>query len=165
MKTIVLTGMMGCGKSTVGKILADKLTAEHLEIDAIIETQENSKISEIFKIKGEAYFRQLEQKIIAENFKPENQIISLGGGAYENPQTREFLLKNSNVFYLKTSPQVIFDRIKNDTTRPLLCDNMTVENITNILIKREKNYQSATYTIDTDNKNLEQIVNEIVGVL
>lgn len=165
MKTIVLTGMMGCGKSTVGKILADKLAAEHLEIDAIIETQENSKISEIFKIKGEAYFRQLEQKIIAENFKPENQIISLGGGAYENPQTREFLLKNSNVFYLKTSPQVIFDRIKNDTTRPLLCDNMTVENITNILIKREKNYQSATYTIDTDNKNLEQIVNEIVGVL
>ena len=72
MKSIVLTGMMGCGKSTIGKILAEKLNTQILEIDNLIESQEKTTISEIFKTKGEKYFRQLEEKIILKKFDKSN---------------------------------------------------------------------------------------------
>ncbi|MBE7713438.1 MAG: shikimate kinase [Cyanobacteria bacterium SIG26] len=165
MKSIVLTGMMGCGKSTIGKILAEKLNTQILEIDNLIESQEKTTISEIFKTKGEKYFRQLEEKIILKKCNPENQIISLGGGAFENEKTRTYLLNNFVVIYLKTSPETIFNRVKNDTSRPLLCGNMNIENIKEILTNREQNYQTATYTIITDDKNPQDIINEIIGVL
>lgn len=165
MKTIILTGMMGSGKSTIGKLLAEKLNAKLIEIDNLIEKFEQTTISEIFKNKGEEYFRNIEQEIIFDNFKSENQIISLGGGTFENAKTRDFLLKNAIVIYLKTSEKIIYERIKNDKSRPLLCDNMTIENIENIIKKREQNYQTATYTIVTDNKNPQDLTDEIIGVI
>ena len=102
-------------------------------IDSIIEQNEHCKISEIFETKGEEYFRKIEQRTIMNNFRQENTIISIGGGAFENEETREFLLKNSTVIYLKTSPSAIFERIKNDDTRPLLHGKMNIETITEII--------------------------------
>ena len=167
MKTIILTGMMGAGKTTVAKVLAEKLNIKSIDIDTLIEQNEGEKISEIFSNKGEKYFREIEQCTINKIFTPtpENLVISLGGGALENSKTREFLLNNSTVIYLKTSPEIIYERIKNNTSRPLLCGNMSVEKITEILEKREANYQSATITIITDNKTPEKIADEIIGVL
>lgn len=167
MKTIILTGMMGAGKTTVAKVLAEKLNIKSIDIDTLIEQNEGEKISEIFSNKGEKYFREIEQCTINKIFTstPENLVISLGGGALENSKTREFLLNNSTVIYLKTSPEIIYERIKNNTSRPLLCGNMSVEKITEILEKREANYQSATITITTDNKTPEKIADEIIGVL
>jgi shikimate kinase len=167
MKTITLTGMMGAGKTTVAKVLAEKLNIKFIDIDSFIEQNEEQKISEIFSNKGEEYFRKIEKETIRNIFIPipENLVISLGGGALENDETREFLLKNSNVIYLKTSPEIIFERIKSNTQRPLLCGNMSVEKISEILEKRIENYQSATYTITTDNKTPNQIAEEIIGVL
>ena len=153
MKTIILTGMMGAGKTTISKILGEKLNIKSIDIDTLIEQNENEKISEIFSNKGENYFRNIEKETIKNNFNPENLIISLGGGALENNETRDFLLKNSTIIYLKTSPEVIYERIKNNTSRPMLCGNMSVEKISEILEKREANYQSATLTITTDNKS------------
>ena len=165
MKTIILTGMMGAGKTTVAKILAKKLNIKSIDIDSLIEQNEGEKISEIFSEKGEEYFRKIEKNTIDNIFTRENLVISLGGGALENNETREFLLTNSNVIYLQTSPEIIFERIKSNTERPLLCGNMSVEKISEILEKREKNYQTATYKITTDNKTPDQIAEEIIGVL
>lgn len=161
MKTICLTGMMGSGKTTVAEAFAAEKKLKIIDIDSIIEEKENKKISEIFETKGEDYFRKVEQDAIFSNFQPEDAIISLGGGAFENTETRTFLLKNSKVIYLKTSPETILERIKNDNSRPLLCGKMNIESIKQILEKRESNYLSAHKTVLTDNKTPQQIVLEI----
>lgn len=165
MKTIVLIGMMGSGKTTIGKLLGEKLTLRSIDIDVIIEHNEKRTISEIFQNEGEKYFRNIERETIKKNFTNKDLIISLGGGAFEDQLTQELLLKNSTVIYLKTSPNVILERIKNNTNRPLLKNQMTVEKIRSIILQRQKNYELANITILTDNKNTDKIVEEILGVI
>lgn len=165
MKTIVLIGMMGSGKTTIGKLLGEKLTLRSIDIDAIIEQNEKRTVSEIFQNEGEKYFRNIERETIKKNFTNKDLIISLGGGAFEDQLTQELLLKNSTVIYLKTSPNVILERIKNNTNRPLLKNQMTVEKIQSIILQRQKNYELANITILTDNKNTDKIVEEILGVI
>ena len=165
MKTIVLIGMMGSGKTTIGKLLGEKLTLRSIDIDVIIEQNEKRTISEIFQNEGEKYFRNIERETIEKNFTNKDLIISLGGGAFEDQLTQELLLKNSTVIYLKTSPNVILKRIKNNTNRPLLKNQMTVEKIQSIILQRQKNYELANITILTDNKNTDKIVEEILGVI
>ena len=165
MKTIVLIGMMGSGKTTIGKLLGEKLTLRSIDIDVIIEQNEKRTVSEIFQNEGEKYFRNIERKTIKKNFTNKDLIISLGGGAFEDQLTQELLLKNSTVIYLKTSPNVILERIKHNTNRPLLKNQMTVEKIQSIILQRQKNYELANITILTDNKNTDKIVDEILGVI
>lgn len=165
MKTIVLIGMMGSGKTTIGKLLGEKLTLRSIDIDVIIEQNERRTVSEIFQNEGEKYFRNIERETIKKNFTNKDLIISLGGGAFEDQLTQELLLKNSTVIYLKTSPNVILERIKNNTNRPLLKNQMTVEKIQSIILQRQKNYALANITILTDNKNTDKIVEEILGVI
>ena len=107
MKTIVLTGMSGSGKSSVGKVLAEKYHLKFIDIDEQIVLNEKKSINEIFSENGENYFRALEVQTIKNIFEPENLVISLGGGAFENDRTRNFLLNNSTVIYLQTSPETI----------------------------------------------------------
>ena len=165
MKTIVSIGMMGSGKTTIGKLLGEKLTLRSIDIDVIIEQNEKRTVSEIFQNEGEKYFRNIERETIKKNFTNKDLIISLGGGAFEDQLTQELLLKNSTVIYLKTSPNVILERIKNNTNRPLLKNQMTVEKIQSIILQRQKNYELANITILTDNKNTDKIVEEILGVI
>lgn len=165
MKTITLIGMMGSGKSTIGKLLSERLNIKNIDIDSLIEQNEKREISNIFKDDGERYFRKIEKETIKSNFSDSNLIISLGGGAFEDILTRELLLKSSTVIYLKTSPKVVFERIKNNTNRPLLNNQMTIERIQAIISKREKNYELANITILTDNKKPDRIVEEILGVI
>ncbi|MBD5403113.1 shikimate kinase [bacterium] len=165
MKTITLIGMMGSGKSTIGKLLADKLQISHIDIDSKIEVLENRTISEIFSAEDENYFRKIENKIIKDTFIPDNCIISTGGGAFENEDSRKFLLENSTVIFLETSAEIIFDRIKNNTERPLLNNNMTIEKIQEIIELREHNYKQAHIKIITDNKKPQEITKEILGAL
>lgn len=165
MKTIVLIGMMGSGKTTIGKLLGTKLNLKSIDIDILIEQNEKRSISDIFQNNGEKYFRGLEKETIQSVFKDKNLVISLGGGAFEDQATQELLLKNSTIIYLKTSPQIILERIKNNTNRPLLKNQMTVEKIQSIISKRQKNYELANITILTDNKNPDKIVEEILGAI
>ena len=162
MKTIVLTGMMGTGKTSIGNMLAQQILCEFIDLDEQIENSENLSVSEIFEKFGEKYFRDKEAKTIKEVFAPENMVISLGGGTFENPEIREFLLNNAEVVYLETSAQTIFDRIKNNSSRPLLKDRMNIETINQILTSRKENYKLATYSIITDNKTIEDVVLEII---
>ncbi len=165
MKTITIIGMMGSGKTTLGKLLGKKLGLESVDIDSAIEEQTGESISEIFSKYGEEHFRTLEKNTIKNIFNSENKIISTGGGAFENKEIRDLLLENSTVVYLKTTPDVIFERIKNNSQRPLLKNNMNIETITEILNNRQKNYELAHHTIVTDNKNPNEIMEEILGVL
>ena len=160
MKTIILTGMPGSGKTSVGKLLAQVLNMEFIDSDFEIEKSENLTISQIFELKGEKYFRNIEHEIIKQIFKSQNQILSIGGGAFENPQTQEFLLNNANVIYLQASPEIIYQRTRSDNTRPLLKDNNS-DKIKKLLQNREKNYKLARFTVLTDNKDVETIVREI----
>ena len=165
-KNITLIGMMGSGKTTTAKELSKILPEFKLVgIDDEIEKSSGKKISEIFLKYGEAHFRELETNKIKQFIQNDHQIISAGGGAFENPDNRRRLLENSFVFFLKASPQTIYDRIKAESHRPLLKKNFSVEKIANILSLREKNYQKANHTIETDKKTPEDIAKEIAGVI
>ncbi|MBR1424300.1 shikimate kinase [bacterium] len=163
MKTVTLTGMSGSGKTTISKILAEKLNIEFLDTDFLIEQQENLLIKEIFAQKGEKYFRNLEEKVIPKVVSS-NQILSIGGGSFENEVIREFLLKNTIVIYLKTSPDNILKRLAGTSDRPLLKE-MNIERINGLLEQREKHYKLAHHTVLTDNKSPEQICKEILKCL
>ena len=117
---IVLTGLMGAGKSTVGKALS-KILKDYtfVDVDSVIVDIEGMSITDIFEKKSEEYFRKIEKEIIQELSEEEDLIIALGGGAYEDKDTRE-TLKNCKVVYLKSSVDRLLSRIKDDKTRPLL---------------------------------------------
>jgi shikimate kinase len=166
---IILTGMMGCGKSTIAKDLSQQLKNYKLvDIDREIEKSTQKKISEIFLRHGEPFFRMLETEKIKLFCKKDNQIISIGGGAFESEENRKILCKDNLVIYLKASPQDIFERLKKeagDKKRPLLRKDFSIEKITAIMEKREKNYKKAHKIIDTTGKTPYNIVQEIVGAL
>lgn len=163
---IILVGMMGSGKTTIGKELSKNFSEfDYIDIDEEIEKSTQKKISEIFLRHGESFFRMLESEKIEKICQKDNQIISTGGGAFENPQNREILLNCGKVIYLKATSQEIYNRIKTETHRPLLRKDFSVEKIESILNMREKNYNKAHIIIDTTQKTPVQIVKEIVGVL
>ena len=166
MKTlIVLTGMMGCGKTSTGKLLARVLKFNFIDVDTEIEKDEKKTITQIFNDKGEQYFRFLEKEKIEEYSKLKKTVLSLGGGAFEDEKTRELLMKNGIVIYLKTTPEAIFKRIHSEIHRPLLRKNFSVDTIAFILKKRVKNYKQAHHTIETTNKKRKDVVRKILGVL
>lgn len=163
---IILIGMMGSGKTTIGAELAKELPEyRYIDIDAEIEKSTQKKISEIFLKHGEHFFRMLEAEKIRLFCKNNNQIISAGGGAFEDEDNRKLMLSKGKVIYLKASPDEIYNRIKTQTHRPLLKQNFSVEKISSIMKLREKNYEKAHVTVDTTEKTPYNIVQEILGVL
>lgn len=160
---ISLIGMMGSGKTSVAKALSEKLNISYCDLDTYIAQQENLSITQIFDKFGEKYFRALEQKYIIEvSNSDQNIIISCGGGSFITPTIQEYLLKNTKVFWLKTSAEEIYNRIKNDNTRPLLSSYNLVETIKNIIKNRKNHYQLAHHQITTDNKDISKICDEII---
>lgn len=162
---IVLTGLMGAGKSTVGKALA-KVLKDYTFIDSddVIVDIEGMTIPEIFEKKGESYFREVEKNIISELSEEEDLIIALGGGAFESEETRKNLENNCITIYLKSSVERLLNRIKDDKNRPLLqCENPKGK-LEELLEKREPNYLKADYIIETGNKNIDEIVEEILEI-
>lgn len=164
---IILIGMMGCGKTTTASELAKILPAYiYIDIDNEIEKSTQQKISDIFLRHGEAFFRMLETEKIKKFCSGKiKQIISVGGGAFENEINRKIIKENGMVIYLKTSPQAIYDRIKSETHRPLLRKDFSVEKILEIMSKRIKNYEKADIIILTDNKTPQEVAEEIKGAI
>lgn len=166
MKTlIVLTGMMGSGKTSVGKFLARVLKFNFIDLDSEIEKSEGETITQIFNDHGEQYFRFLEKEKVQEYIKSKNTVLSLGGGTFEDIETQKLLKKNGIVIYLKASLQTLFNRTKGTIHRPLLRKNFSVETLSFILSKRENNYEKAHYIIDVNNKTKKDVVKKILGVL
>lgn len=160
---IILVGMMGAGKTTVGKELLNVLKDYTLiDMDFEIENREKMKISEIFEKYGEKHFRELETNLLKELRQNKNQIISTGGGVFEKEENRNILKETGTVFYLKASPEKLFDRIKSQTHRPLLQQGFGVEKVKSILDTREANYSKADIIINTENELPQNIVKRIV---
>lgn len=155
--------MMGAGKTTVGLELSKALTTYKLiDIDSEIEKMANLKISEIFEKFGEEHFRQMETDFLGEICKNNKQILATGGGIFEREENRNLLKSCGTVYYLKASAETLFNRIKNQTHRPLLKNDFGAENIKSILEKRESNYSKADIIIDTENKPLYNIIKDII---
>lgn len=159
---IVLVGLMGAGKTTIGKSLAEKLDYSYIDIDEEIVLHEKMSINEIFETKSETYFREVETKILQKFSEQENLVISTGGGAFEKGINREILLNSGKVIYLYADVDTLFERIKNDTSRPLLkCENPKGK-LEELLSKREENYLKAHHKINTVGKSVDEIVEEII---
>ncbi|MFA5556775.1 MAG: shikimate kinase [Flavobacteriaceae bacterium] len=167
MKKIILLGYMGAGKSSVGSSLSEISGIKHYDLDRLVESSEQKSIAEIFKTKGEVYFRKIESKVFKETLsKKESLILSLGGGTpcYAN---NHLLLHQDGVFsvYLKTSVETLVKRLHNKKhTRPLiaeLSDDGLSEYINKHLFDRNFYYHQAELIINTDDKTSKEIANEI----
>jgi shikimate kinase len=163
---IILIGMPASGKTTIGQLLSEKLNSyTFIDTDSFIEKTQGLSIAEIFKKYSEDYFRKLEYDAIKLLCNGKKKIISIGGGAFENPDNRITLLNFGKVFYLKSELDVLYYRISNDTTRPLLQSENPRAVLENLLRKREENFLKAHYIIDTDSLNENEIIDAILGSL
>ena len=160
MKNIYLVGFMGSGKSTVGKILAEKLNMKFVDIDKLIEEKEGMKIKDIFEQKGESYFRELERKQIEAIVNQEGLVVSTGGGLGANLDNMNLMKKNGDVVWLDVSLNTVLDRLKNDQDRPLL--KQPIEKIKQLFEERKNVYRLANIRINADKKTPSQIVEEIL---
>ncbi|HAW49899.1 TPA: shikimate kinase [bacterium] len=159
---IVLIGFMGSGKSSVGKYLASCLNLEYISSDDIIEEREKMKISDIFKKYGEKYFREREKEVIRDVSNRKNTVIATGGGIVLNWENVENLKKNGVTFFLRTSCGTIYNRIKDDKTRPLLDVEDPISTIRRILKVRMPLYKAASdYIIDTSRLSVEEVSEKI----
>ena len=161
---IILIGMPASGKTTIGKMLAEKLQEyTFIDTDSLIEKTQGLTISKIFEKYSEDYFRKLEHdtiQMVCQN--GDKKIISIGGGAFENPGNRAVLLKFGKVFYLKSNLDILYYRISKDNTRPLLQNKNPKQILENLLRKREENFEKAHYTIDTDTMSEDEILRFIL---
>ena len=159
-----LIGMMGSGKSSVGKILANKLQFSIIDIDKEIEKDEKLSIKEIFEKKGENYFREIESKYLLR--KRKLAVVSCGGGIILNKKNREFLKTSGYTIYLKSSIPTLEKRLLNKNSRPLLNNDNLKETLINLYSKRKKLYIStADITIITDGRSVKEVCELIIEKL
>ena len=161
-KNLVLTGMMGVGKSTVGKNLAQKLSYNFVDIDRTIESREGSTINLIFKNKSESYFRKLENEISLEKLKKKNTVISLGGGAFLNKFIRREIKNTSVSFWLDVDVSELIKRLKKTKKRPLLYNKNLNVTVNKIYLERKKTYSEADYRIKCNFLDPDEIVDKIL---
>ena len=162
-KNIVLLGMMGSGKSTIGQLLSKKLDLRLKDIDKIIENKTGNKIPEIFLSKGEDYFRKLEEKITLKILNSEKNIIALGGGAFINKNIRKEVLSKNLSFWLQWSNSTIIKRISNNKKRPLAFRASNFE-INELILSRSKIYAEANYKINCEKLTKNMIVKKIIEI-
>jgi len=160
-KNIVLLGMMGSGKSTIGGIMAKKLNVVLIDVDKKIEKMQNQRISQIFEQKGEAYFRKIEFDVTVQSLNNTNKIISLGGGAFMNKELRKIIKQRSSTFWLHWNADTLVKRIKNNDKRPVV-KNMSHTDIKKLISERNKFYNLSDFKIICENLKKGEIVNNIL---
>jgi len=154
--------MMGVGKSTVGKNLAQKLSYNFVDIDRTIESREGSSINLIFKNKSESYFRKLENEISLEKLKKKNTVISLGGGAFLNKSIRREIKNTSVSFWLDVDVSELIKRLKKTKKRPLLYNKNLNVTVNKIYLERKKTYSEADFRIKCNFLGPDKIVDKIL---
>jgi len=163
-KNLVLTGMMGVGKSTIGQDLASKLKMEFRDIDIIIEEKLSLSITDIFEKRGEEFFRKIEEEETVNYLKEKNSIVALGGGAFMNKNIRDNTKKYCISVWLDLEPRHLFSRIKMNKRRPLLNSKSSEEDIKNLYEKRKQTYSLADHKVDCNLKTKDKIVEEILKI-
>ena len=160
---LVLIGMMGSGKSTIGSLISKKLNIKFIDIDNVLENDSKMKITEIFEKKGENYFRNLEEKITLKSLNSMNNVISLGGGAFINEKIRKEVLKKNFSFWLNCDAQTLLSRIRKSKKRPIAF-NLSDDELTSLIVKRSKTYSKAQFKINCNKLTKTEIVNKILNI-
>ena len=160
---IVFLGMMGSGKSSIGKLVSKKLELNFFDIDQKIEEKFKMTISKIFSEKGESFFRKVEEKITLNILKKKRNVIALGGGGFLNKKVREEVVNNHLSFWLNNSSKVLIDRIKNSYKRPLAF-NSTINELNDLIEKRSNIYSKALFKVNCDNLTKTEISKKIINI-
>jgi shikimate kinase len=161
-KNIVLIGFMGSGKSMVARELGKRLKTQVVATDALIEAKEGQSIHEIFKSRGEGYFRNLEVEIVREVSLRRGIIVDCGGGVVLRKENLQLLKAGGIVFYLQAAPEVIYQRIKDEKHRPLLKVPDPLGCIKELYQQRLPLYNQADHIIDANDASIEGPVVEIL---
>lgn len=159
---LVLVGLMGCGKTTVGRLLAHLLTWELIDTDRMIEERTGVSIPQLFQEKGEAYFRRVEKEVLLDLKDKERMVLATGGGAVLDGTNRRLLKETGLVVYLKTSPAVLAARVGHGEGRPLLKTGDPGVVLTALLEEREGFYREADLVVTTDGRTPRQVAEEII---
>jgi len=162
---LFLIGFSGSGKSSVGKHLAKRLDYNFLDTDRIIEEHTGQTIDETIRINGEKEFRRIETRVLSEIDYSKNSIIATGGGMPTIDKNVTIMKNKGSIIWLKASINSIFERLfESKEIRPLIGSNVKKENIVNLFNSRLKLYNIADITIDTNQKNIKQIIIEITKI-
>ncbi len=159
---IIITGFMGTGKTTVGKIISNKLNFIFLDIDELIEKTTGMKISEIFKKFGEPRFRDIETEMVKVVTKKRGQVISTGGGVVLREENLHHLKKSGIIFCLTASPNTIFERTKGCKDRPLLQVDNPQDKIKELMNERRPFYEKADIIIDTEGLSASEVAERVI---
>jgi shikimate kinase len=162
-KNLVLIGMMGSGKSTIGSLISKKLDVKFIDVDSVLEDVTKMKIAEIFEKKGENFFRNLEEKITLKLLNSNSNVISLGGGGFINEKIRNEVLKNNLSFWLNCDTQMLLGRIKKNQRRPIAF-NLSDSELTELITKRTKIYSKAQFKINCRKLKKTEIVKKILKI-
>ncbi len=167
---ILLMGFMGCGKSTIGKLISAKHSMDYIDLDEWIEKKEKKSIAEIFERKGEIYFRKAERKYLKKILKKDNIVIAAGGGTPCYSNNINLINENAVSFYLKVPAVKLYERLSQKKfleNRPLLKNFSTKKELLNFIktkkTEREKFYLMADYTIRTVEMDEQEIAAEIIS--
>lgn len=161
---LVLVGFMGSGKSTVGKFLSEKLSLSLVDLDSIIVERTGLSIPQIFKEKGEEFFREKERELLLEKLKGNSSfILSTGGGAPAYKNNMEIINSYATSVFLYADFKTLYSRISGDENRPLA--SLDEVRLRELYQKRFPFYRKAHFTVDTSGKSPEQVADEIILLL
>ncbi len=161
----MLIGLMGAGKSTVGRRLAQRLALPFVDADAEIESAAAMTIAEIFDRFGEAYFRDGERRVIARLIDGTPKVIATGGGAFIHPETRQLILDQALAIWLDANPEVLVDRVQRRDTRPLLRNRDAGEVLRELAAKRNPVYAMAPIRVPSHHAPHEATVRAILKAI
>ncbi|MBI1920901.1 MAG: shikimate kinase [Geobacter sp.] len=165
MKNVILTGFMGSGKSSVGRIVAKRLGYEFRDLDAVIMEEAGLSINDIFSRHGEEHFRAVESRAVERVAGSTALVVATGGGAVISTENRRLFRSSGIVINLMASMESILNRLRNDSSRPLLRGPDREEKISRLLSEREACYADADIRIDTTGKKVEDVAAEILTYL
>lgn len=165
-KNIILVGLMGAGKSTIGRNLAKQLTKDFYDSDRVIEERTGVDIATIFEIEGEQGFRDREEQVIKELCLMENIVLATGGGSILRESNRKNMRKHGQVIYLCTTAELLYSRIRYDKSRPLMQTDSPQDTLKKLLKDREPFYEDvADIVIKTGKQKAGFIVKRVVEAL
>ena len=159
-KTICLIGLMGSGKSVIGKLLAKELRMRYYDSDKLIEKKLHKSINQVFSDHGESYFRSIEEDIVLSLLNKKNCVISLGGGSILSDMSRKAIVINSFTIYLKVDIETLYERLKKSKKRPLINNKNIKEKLIHLSKDRKKYYRKANLIIN-NSQNTKDVLKKI----
>ncbi len=161
-KNIVITGFTGAGKTAVGLVVAELLNRDFIDTDQIIQKRAGKSIAQIFTQSGEAYFRRMENELVAELSSKSSTVISTGGGTLLNNGNHQLLRESSLIFCLTARPEIVQERLAKVKDRPLLGPSPSFARIKELLEERKENYARLPNHIDTSDISIQNVASKII---